>query len=484
MRSDRIAAVILLGGLLSGTLPARATLSAPPPGVNAPASFALAAPSLAVVSEDPYTNATSYHRTEVEPDTFAFGSTIVAAFQAGKFRDLGASNIGWSVSTDSGATWNDGFLPGTTIRADPPGPWRRLTDPSVAYDAKHDVWMILGLESPFHRTVFVSRSTDGAQSFGAPVIVRKSEPGQHPFFDKTWITCDNAPTSPYYGHCYTQLDDEAHHLRLHMSTSADGGLSWTKTAIRKDTWVLNGQPLVQPDGTVIMPIDQCCPTRIDAFISEDGGLSFSGHGTDYAGALAIRDVRASKVRGNLRMSTEPPFISAEMDAAGTAYVVWPDCRFRRDCTQNDIVMSTTADGRHWSRVVRIPIDARTSSVDHFLPVIAVDPATSGASAHIAVVYYFYPEADCTVATCELSVGFVSSVDGGSTWTADQLAGPFNNAWLPLTDTGYMVGEYVAISFVNGKAIPVFPVATKGRCELGDVTSCHEWIASATIPIGP
>ena len=30
------------------------------------------------VSADPFTNATSQHATEVEPDTFAFGSTVVA----------------------------------------------------------------------------------------------------------------------------------------------------------------------------------------------------------------------------------------------------------------------------------------------------------------------------------------------------------------------------------------------------------------------
>ena len=36
---------------------------------------ALAAVALTRVSTDPYTNAASQHRTEVEPDTFAFGST-------------------------------------------------------------------------------------------------------------------------------------------------------------------------------------------------------------------------------------------------------------------------------------------------------------------------------------------------------------------------------------------------------------------------
>src|SRR3954453_8680202 len=43
------------------------------------------------LSTDPYTNASSQHRTEVEPDSFAFGSTMVAAFQVGRFTDGGAS---------------------------------------------------------------------------------------------------------------------------------------------------------------------------------------------------------------------------------------------------------------------------------------------------------------------------------------------------------------------------------------------------------
>jgi hypothetical protein len=36
------------------------------------------------VSTDPYTNAASQLQTEVEPDTFNFGSTIISAFQVGR----------------------------------------------------------------------------------------------------------------------------------------------------------------------------------------------------------------------------------------------------------------------------------------------------------------------------------------------------------------------------------------------------------------
>src|SRR5262245_12252094 len=56
------------------------------------------------LSADPYTNSSSQHQTQVEPDTFAYGSTIVAAFQVGRFPGIGASNIGWATSQDAGAT--------------------------------------------------------------------------------------------------------------------------------------------------------------------------------------------------------------------------------------------------------------------------------------------------------------------------------------------------------------------------------------------
>ncbi len=444
--------------------------------------------NLATVSEDPYANVSSYHRTEVEPDSFAFGSTIVATFQAGRFQDRGASNLGWSVSTDAGSTWRQGFLPGTTIRATRPGTWRRVGDPAVAHDAMHDTWLIIGLgarslrpikfDQPLHYSVFVSRSTDGAQSFSEPVIVRAST--QRQAFDKTWIACDNTPTSPFYGHCYAQWDDAAHHNRLWMSTSTDGGLTWTKADAPTSTCVEGGQPLVQPDGTVVMPIADCGYSGTEAFMSTDGGETYSE-------VLNLKNTHASALHGSLR---GVPLRSADVDAEGKVYVVWHDCRFRNvgpdNCTQNDVVMITSRDGRHWSDVVRIPIDPRASSVDHFLPAIGIDPTTAGASAHIAILYYFYPDADCNRTTCELSVGFVSSTDGGSTWSVQQLAGPFRTTWFPPTSFGggggYMAGDYFSVSFVDGKAVPVFTVGTKGTCELGDVTSCNVWEASATIPL--
>jgi hypothetical protein len=105
-------------------------------------------------------------------------------------------------------------------------------------------------------------------------------------------------------------------------------------------------------------------------------------------------------------------------------------------------------------VTRIPIDAVNSTVDHFIPGIEVQPGTSGATAHLAVSYYFYPVANCTLTTCQLLEGFISSPDGGQTWTAPTtVSKPMKLAWLPATSLGQMVGDYQSVSYVGTKAVP-------------------------------
>src|SRR5512140_1913878 len=123
------------------------------------------------ISIDPFTQATckasntTNHQTEVEPDTFSFGSTIVAAYQVGRVYDGGACTIGFATSTNNGSSWTTGQLPGITKYAGN-GPYARATDAAVAYDAKDNVWMVSTLalvESPSVKGVAVltSRSTDG-----------------------------------------------------------------------------------------------------------------------------------------------------------------------------------------------------------------------------------------------------------------------------------------------------------------------------------
>ncbi len=433
------------------------------------AGTAFAAVPLTTVSTDPYTNTSSFHQTQLEPDTYASGSTIMSVFQSGRFSDGGASNIGYATSTNNGATWTNGFLPGTTVFATPAGPWARISDPSVAFDPKHNVWLVAGLaidNSVTGKATIVNRSTDGGLTFSNPVTA--SVPCG--FCDKDWIACDQTATSPFFGNCYVEWDDAGASNKLHMAFSTDGGLTWSQSGVPSNSLgVIGGQPLVQPNGTVVMPIEG--GIGLESFLSTNGGST-------YTGPFNISTINVHLIGGDLRGDDGLP--SAEIDASGTVYLVWPDCRFRSGCSSNDILLSTSSDGQTWTSPVRVPIDLVTSTVDHFIPGIAVDPATSGATAHIGITFYFYPTANCSTNTCRLNAGFISSTNGGSTWSKGaRIFGPIGLKWLPLTTQGYMVGDYISTSFSNGKAFPVIANATTGTCTVGQITSCHEFMVAPT-----
>jgi BNR repeat protein len=401
-----------------------------------------AQPGVTQISADPYTPATApagEHATEVEPDTFAFGSTLVSAFQTGRVFNGGATDIGFAVSTDGGASWTHGFLPGTSQQAMQPGSFFSVSDPSVAYDARDHTWLISWLGAHFSGggivDVMVSRSADGGMTWSAPVTIAATGV----FYDKNWSTCDNTATSPFYGHCYTEFDNaSAGDLEL-MSTSADAGQSWgAPTPTADAVHGLGGQPVVQPGGRVVVPFESF--TGIGAFTSDDGGATWNA-------SVQISTRSSHRVAG-LRTS---PLPSAEINRTGQVYVVWQDNRFEPGGSANDIVLTSSADGTHWSSVSRIPLDPIGSNVDHFIPGLAVNNTTSGGSTQLALTYYFDTDPSCTGSACQIQVGFSSSLDNGQTWsTPVVLSNPMQLGWLAPTTQGAMVGDYISISFVAGQ----------------------------------
>ncbi|MEU7873049.1 sialidase family protein [Dactylosporangium sp. NPDC049140] len=418
--------VATLAALLLGTAPAAANVA------------------FTQVSTDPYTDTQAQHQSEVEPDTFAFGSTIVSAFQVGRVSGGGASNIGWARSSDGGATWTKGFLPGITTNGG--GTYGQASDASVAYDAKHNVWLISSLGiSGSAVNVLTSRSTDGGLTWSSPVTTATGS------LDKNWIVCDNTAASPFYGNCYTEYDITSSGDSIRMKTSTDGGATWGAALAPGGTHTgLGGQPVVLPNGHVLVPYLGLSDT-IRSFRSTNGGASWNS-------TVQVSTISHHTVAGGLREETLP---SAEVDGAGTVYVTWSDCRFRSGCPANDIVLAKSTSETTWAAPTRVPIDATSSTVDHFIPGIGVDVSTSGASARIGLTYYFYPNTSCTAATCQLSTGYISSTNGGASWSGStQLAGPMNLSWIPNTSQGRMFGDYISTSVrPGGNAYPVLPIAT-------------------------
>ncbi len=402
--------------------------------------------TLTKVSTDPFTDTDAQHATEVEPDTFAYGGTIVGAFQVGRVYGGGASDLGWATSTDGGASWSHGFFSGITVNQG--GSYAQVSDAAVAYDARHGEWMVVGLpidSSGNALGLTINRSTDGLTWGSATHAVGFDGRG----YDKQWVVCDNTATSPFYGNCYIEVDITSSGNAEAMSVSSDGGATWS--ALRSPSGGpsgLGGQPLVQPNGTVVVPYS-ANGASIRAFTSTNGGSTWSS-------SVSVATVNAHAVAGGLRDGEGLP--SAEIDASGKVYVAWQDCRFRSGCPANDIVYSTSTNGTTWSAVTRVPIDATTSTVDHFIPGLGVDPATSGTTAKLGLYYYFYPNTSCSSSTCQLEVGYISSANGGSTWSAPQtVAGPFGLSRIASTSQGTMVGDYISSSVVNGSAFALFAI---------------------------
>ncbi|MFC5824814.1 sialidase family protein [Nonomuraea insulae] len=406
----------------------------------AAAETASEAVPLIELGSDAYANATSQHGTQTGPDTYQWNSTIVAAQQAGRFHDGGASGIAFATSGDNGVTWAKGVLPGLTAFGG--GPYARVSDPSVAYDAGHGVWLITSLAladagGVSGAAVLTSRSTDGL-TWDAPVTTAVGGD-----LDKSWVVCDNGADSPFRGRCYAVFDDHGTGNAIKVARSSDGGLTWAVAGTSAAG--LGGQPVVRPNGAVVVP-----------YLSEDGQIrSFRSRdgGASWGESVLVSQVQRHTVAGGLRAA---PLPSAESDASGTVYVTWHDCRFQIGCAANDIVLSRSATGNAWGDVLRVTGDGG----DHFIPGLGVDRASTGDTARLALAYYRYPDAACAPATCRLTVAYTSSSNGGASWSPPmELQGPVPLDWLADSAQGRTVGDYISTSVVpGGSAFPAFAVA--------------------------
>lgn len=440
---------LVSGGLLLATALTGASLASVPAG--AVPRLDLAAVQ---VSADPYTNAGAQHASEVEPDTVTVGHTVMSVFQVGRWDNGCADNIGWALSTDTGHNWRHGFLPGLTKFSHPKGPFTRASDPAVAYDAAAGEWIAVSLACngtspkpsffPPSPAVEVNVSRDGVH-WSNTIVVARIKKGQD--FDKEWITCDNSTSSRFYGHCYVEWDVDNQNDLVQMSTSSDGGFSWSPaTATITRLHATGGEPVVQPNGDVVVPI-----------LADSGEVAFRSlnGGKTWGPAVKVSGFFEHPFGGDLR---GPFFPSVTTDRTGRIYIAWPDCRFRPSCASNDMVLTTSTDGVHWTKVKRIPIDPVSSSVDHLGGGLGADPLTAGKHARLALFYSFYPQADCTVSTCRLFEGYVSSTDGGAHWSAPRvLAGPTRMHQMAFAG-GFMNGDYEGAAVVpGGKAFSAFAV---------------------------
>jgi hypothetical protein len=404
-------------------------------------------PSAALAAVDPTTISGAEHQTVVEPTTAVSNNTIVSTYQVGRYaaQASGAAGVGYATSTDGGATWTRGVLPGTSVVSTPAGSCQRVVNMIVAHDDAHGMWIItshcqiLSGSTWIYDSVTVSTSSDGL-SWGMPTILAQ---GDQP--DKGWVTCDNTPTSPFYGRCYLLYSSQSMNKLFQAVHSDDGGATWSlPVGTTSNATGYDVNPVVRPDGTVVVLATQNNLNDVVAFRSTDGGATWSD-------PITITTIQKHTLTAGLRTRSKP---SAAVDAAGTVYVSWYDCRFRSGCTSNDIVWTSSSDGITWGPIQRIPVDPVTSTVEHFVASLGVAPGTAGATAKLSVVFYEMSDAACTASTCLIDAVTTVSNDGGQTWApiAKLNATSMKVGWLPNTTLGHMLSDYDNVAYVGG--VPV------------------------------
>jgi len=410
-----------------------------------PAAPAHANVALTRIGSDPFTNAGFQHRTAVGSDTFQNGTTIFTASMVGRGTGGGSAGVSYAAYNKQRQTWTSGILDGITV--DRGGAYTAVADVRVGYFLyNYNIWVIATLATggPGGSAILVSRSSDDGRTFRAP---RTAATGQ---LTNLWFTC--AFTASADRNCYLGYTDAGAGNAIRVHVSGDGGLSWGPAR----------SPAGGATGVAVNAISQNFNEVVVPYLSTGGQIrSFrsTDSGLTWQASVPVATVRRHTPAGGLR---DPGLPSVQKTRAGTVYVAWADCRFRAGCAANDIVISRSADGVTWTAPRRVPIDATTSGVDHFLPALGVDPGDGWVPDRLALAYHYYPSAACTAQTCQLSIGFVSSTNAGATWSAPtRLAGPMRLSWLPQTAQGRTVGDHLSTEVVwSGNAFPVLPVAVQ------------------------
>ena len=387
------------------------------------------------IHRDRHVDPDGQHESEVEPDSLTVGATTVAVFQVGRFRAGGATSIGFSTSKDGGRSWRQGILPGLTVNSVPRGPAARASDPVVAYDAEHRVWLANTLSiAPGVTRLAIHRSADGL-SWTGPIDAAVAQQ-EDLAYDKNWLVCDNGAASPFRGRCYLAytLVGSRREDDLAVQRSDDGGRTWSEPVTTRLA-VTGVIPVVLPNGRLVLAF-WSGRTGMVSVTSRDGGVTLDPPVT--ISAFRSRDARPFRA---------PPLIAAEVDTGGRVVAVWQDCRFRPACDANDIVLSRSSDGMTWSEPRRV-----TSGRNAVMPTIGVEPGTG----RLAIVYY-------VINRNGIDAELVTSTDGAR-WSVPQRLNPRRMPleWMPRTTLGRMLADYIGVTWARGRPLVVYVLAVPPR----------------------
>lgn len=385
---------------------------------------------------------------QAEPYIFrsvAAPDVVLATFQQGRFAgsEGGAADVAYALSLDGGFTWRSALIPSLSQASG--GAYFRSTDPVSAVDLQGDLFLstLEARDAAFALDdLVVSRSLDGGATWTNHVAF--STPNAQLFADKDWLAVNDYAGTPHPGRIvatYTGFTSTLGGLStgttLFAIVSDDQGTTWSAPSpITPPNGNFQGtQPYFLPDGTLVCVYDAFQSSTSTVFILEcrrslDGGTTWPAAAAVVAPTQIEFDDSVARTGGGL------PAVAVARQT-GAIFVTWQAVA---PSGAPRIFLTQSADkGATWAPAVTVSDNPPDISV--FNPAVTVTP--DGQT--VAVVFY-----DKRLAPDKLNyvdLFEAQSFDGGATWEPEIRISSYTTdlRLAALSDTGYMVGDYLGIA---------------------------------------
>jgi hypothetical protein len=319
----------------------------------------------------------------------ANNSVIVGFNDSGQYDSSANGHFtGYSVSGNGGTTFTDkGTLPASTDGDVGDPVLARDTVTGRIYYATLDLASADGTASP---GIYVFRSDDNGNTFQTPVKAGAGfETDPSSFYDKDWITVDNAPATGQ-GTVYLVFRDFGVNFNgIFLTRSTDHGSTWSTPIEIADAGSGNVQGayvVTGPDHAVYVSwLDETgTQDAIKVRQSTDLGVTFAAPVTvamqNTPGAGNNGDLGLTDSNGNyFRSNTFPQAVVNSV--TGAIYVVYDDKGLLANDKADVFFTQSTNGGQTWSAPIRVNDDA--TSNDQWQPAIAVTPDGT----HVGIFWY-------------------------------------------------------------------------------------------------
>jgi hypothetical protein len=292
--------------------------------------------------------------TQSETAVAAFGDNVVVAFNDSTGFVTSRSGMGWSHSSDGGATFTDlGNLPvspATQVNEGDPGIAVNRSGTFYASYILFDAARPAGLRN----TAGVSKSVDGGFTWSSPVGLPVFGTANG-FLDKPFIAADSTGGAND-GHVYvtfTNFSPGSAGLPIMFSRSIDGGSTFSAPIQLSVLNTVNqgSEPVVGPKGEIYVAWFQFSGPRGSGIVeakSTDGGLTFAAP-VFVAPAMAI-GFNSGSLLGNFRVNSFPRI---DVDqSTGNVYITYASGPGNGDAGDVFFVRSTNG-GATWSAPIRV-----------------------------------------------------------------------------------------------------------------------------------